>query len=278
MLITTQQETRDFPTTWCSPVKSIYNLKSDFSPFDVTPSPEYYRSLAGSPFDSSDSDSSSEGDDDDDSFGSSDLPCKDVSLVSEGIGTLNIMESNALGLVFLPKEDVLATEAVATLAQQAEGLGAPRYHQDDRSCGRPNQKYHAQQEHVAFQSDGPTDETLVGRFPQDIGLWTDVSDDTGPKVSKCNIEAIPADRKDVPCQVIQGLCGSPDIYDHDLLRAPRMKLISLPSEQEYDEDLLYSGPALGGWLTGTLDSVPKTMLPGLGCLDIGLPMPFAMED
>lgn len=144
MLITTQQESRDFPTTWFSLVKSTHSLKSEPSPFDVTQSPEYDRSLAGSPFDSSDSDSSSEGDDDDDSFGSSDLSCKDMSLVSEGIGTLNIMESNALGLVFLPKEDFLATEAVATLAQQAEGLRAPRHHQDDRSCGRPNQKNHAQ--------------------------------------------------------------------------------------------------------------------------------------
>jgi hypothetical protein len=54
-----------------------------------------------------------------------------------------------------------------------------------------------------------------------------------------------------------------------------MKVISLP--EEYDEDLLYSGPALGGWLTGTLDSIPKT---GLSCLDIDLPSPFkfAMED
>jgi hypothetical protein len=70
----------------------------------------------------------------------------------------------------------------------------------------------------------------------------------------------------------------PDTYDHNL-QAPRMKVISLPEEKEYDEDL-YSGPALGGWLTGALDGVPKTMLGELGCLDIGLPMPFkfAMED
>jgi hypothetical protein len=199
------------------------------------------------------------------------------------------MESNALGLVFMSEEDILATEAVATLAQQAEGLQAPRYHQDDRSCGRPNQEHHAQYEHVAFQSDGPTDETLVRRFPQDIGLWADVSGSPGPKVSKCNREAIPADRKDVSFQVSQGPCGSPfenthslgdgsDTYDHNLLRAPRMKCIPLPEEQEYDEDLLYNGPALGGWLTGTLDGVPKTTLSGLSCLDIGLPMPFAMED
>ena len=56
-----------------------------------------------------------------------------------------------------------------------------------------------------------------------------------------------------------------------------MKSISLPEEQEYDEDFLYSGPALGGWLTGTLDGVPKTM-PGLSGLDFDLPMPFAVED
>jgi hypothetical protein len=182
MLITTQQETREFTRV---------KLKSDVS------DPEYwqsYRALAGSPFESSDSDSSSDGDDDAMSLGSSDLFSNDVSLVSEGITTLDI---NALGLVFMAKEDVFTTEAVATLAQQAEGLRAPRYHPGGRSCDRPNQKHHAQQEYMAFQSDGPTDETLVRRFPQDIGLWAAVSDDTDPKVSKRNREAIPADRKDV---------------------------------------------------------------------------------
>ena len=149
----TQQEARDYPTR-LSPVKS-HSMKSDSSPFDVIQSPEYWqchRSLAGSPFTSSDSDSSSECDDDAMSLGSSDLSStireapfsKDVSLVSEGLKTLDIMGTNALGLVFLSKEEVLATEAVATLAQQAEGLQAPRNHQDDRSCGRPNQNYHAQ--------------------------------------------------------------------------------------------------------------------------------------
>jgi len=246
------EETRDFPTsTWLwRPVKPD-NLKTDPSPFNVSQSSGYWqhdRSLAGSPFDSSDSDSSSDSDDVI-SLGSSDLST-DASLVSEDLKTLDIMGSNALGLVFMSKEDILATEAVATLAQQAEGLRAPSYHQDDRSCGRPNQKHYAQQEHVASQSDGLTDETLVGRFPQDIGLWADVSDSSSPK---------------------------PDIYDH-YLRAPRLKPISLPEEQEYDEEFLYSGPDLGGWLTGTLDGVPKTMLSGLGCLDIGLPMPFAMEN
>ena len=175
MLITIQQETREF---------THVKLKSDVS------DPEYwqsYRALAGSPFESSDSDSSSDGDDDTMSLGSSDPFSNDVSF--------DVMETNALGLVFM--EDIFATEAVATLAQQAEGLRAPRYHQGGRSCDRPNQKHHAQQEYMAFQSDGPTDETLVRRFPQDIGLWAAVSDDTDPKVSKRNREAIPADRKDV---------------------------------------------------------------------------------
>ena len=102
---------------------------------------------------------------------------------------------------------------------------------------------------------------------------------------------MPADRKDVSFQVSQDLYRSPfekahsfgdgldqpDTYNHNL-RAPRMKPISLPEEQEYGEDLLYSGPDLGGWLTGTLDGVPKAMGLGLSCLDIGLPMPFAMGD
>lgn len=205
MLITTpQQEAHNFPTTWPLPVNvksNFHSLKTDASLSNVTQNPEYWRSLAGSPFES-DSDSSSDDEDDAMSLESSDLSSaigevpfsKDVSLISEGIGTLNIMESNALGLVFMSEEDVSATETVATLAQQAEGLRAPHYHQDDRSCGRPDQKHDAQLGHVAFQSDGPTDDTLVGRYPQDIGLWNDMSDSFGPKVSKRNREAIPADR------------------------------------------------------------------------------------
>ena len=185
MLITIQQETGDISATGFWPVKS-----------DISESLEFwqgYRALAGSPFESEGSDSSSDCEDDTMSVGSSDPPSNDVSLLSEGIATLGILETNALGLVFME----VATGAVATFAQQAEGLRAPRNHQDDRSCGRPNQKHHAQQEHVAFQSDSTTDETLVRGFPQAIGLWATVSDDPGPKVSKRNREAIPADRKDV---------------------------------------------------------------------------------
>jgi hypothetical protein len=51
----------------------------------------------------------------------------------------------------------------------------------------------------------------------------------------------------------------------------------LPEEEEEEEegeDLLYSGSNLGGWLTGALDGVSKIAI--LDCLDIGLPVPFAI--
>ena len=191
----TPQDSSDFPTFRLLPVKS-HDLKSDPDPFDFTQGPEYWqhrRSLAGSPFDSSDSDSSSDCDDDTLSVASLDLlPTirespffKDGSLVSwEGNETPEIMEGNALGLVFAYEEDAVGAKAVATFTQQAESLRAPLHHQDGRSCGRPNQKYHAQQGLLAFQSDGPTDDTLASRFPQDIDLRGDVSDSLGPMVSK----------------------------------------------------------------------------------------------
>jgi hypothetical protein len=58
-----------------------------------------------------------------------------------------------------------------------------------------------------------------------------------------------------------------------LLRAPRMRTISLPEEDEEGDgqDLFYGGPGLGGWLTGASDGVPKTAF--LDCLD---EVPFAM--
>lgn len=95
-----------------------------------------------------------------------------------------MLESNALGLVFIYEDDDLDTKAVTTFTQQAESLRAPLNHQDGRSCDRPNQKYHAQQVRMAFQPDGPTDDTLVSRFPQDIGLRGEVSDLPGSMVSK----------------------------------------------------------------------------------------------
>jgi hypothetical protein len=67
-------------------------------------------------------------------------------------------------------------------------------------------------------------------------------------------------------------------YDWGLLRAPRMRPIQLPGEEEEEEggdDLLYSGPGLDGWLNGTFDGVPKTMT--LSGLDLTLPVPFSTD-
>jgi len=57
-----------------------------------------------------------------------------------------------------------------------------------------------------------------------------------------------------------------------------MSTISLPEEGQDDgEDILYGGPDLGGWLTGTMDGISKVMSPGLSGINIGLPMPFTIE-
>lgn len=95
-----------------------------------------------------------------------------------------MLESNALGLVFIYEDDDLDTKAATTFTQQAESLRAPHYHQDDRSCDRPDQKHHAQKERLVFQTDSPADETLACRFPQDIGLRGEVSNFPGSMVSK----------------------------------------------------------------------------------------------
>jgi hypothetical protein len=192
-----QQEASDlqpsgFSTPWISPIKPN-DLKSDPDRFDIIQNPQYwqhFRSLAGSPFDSSDSESDSDCGDDALSVASLNLSStivetpfsKDASFVDwEGIGTPEMMGSNALGLIFMSEADVLGAKDVTTITPQAESLRAPRHHQDARSCDRPDQNNQA---HLTFQSDGPTDETLARRFPQDIGLQGDVSDSPGSKVSK----------------------------------------------------------------------------------------------
>ena len=191
MLIVIQQEASELqPFNWLSPIKAN-DFKSDDC-FDIAQNPQYwehYRSFAGSPFDESDSESDSDCGDDALSVASLNLSStihetplvKDVDC--EGIGTPEIMGSNALGLIFISEGDGLEAKDVTTITPQAESLRTPRNHQDARSCDRPDQNNQAQQEHLAFQSDGPTDETLVRRFPQDIGLQGDVSDSPGSKVS-----------------------------------------------------------------------------------------------
>jgi hypothetical protein len=160
MLIVSQQEANElqpsnFSTPWLSSIIISQDLKSDHDRFDVSLSqnPEYWqynRSLAASPFDLSDSESDSDCDDDD----AHSVASLNFSTIVEweGIETLEITESNALGLVFTSAEDVLG-------AKRAESLRIPHYYRDDRNCDCPDQK------------------------PQNIGLQGNVSDYPGYKVS-----------------------------------------------------------------------------------------------
>ena len=51
-----------------------------------------------------------------------------------------------------------------------------------------------------------------------------------------------------------------------------MRPVELPNDKE-TSNLLYSGPDLGGWLTGTFDGVPKTLVR----LNFALPVPFPVD-
>ena len=57
-----------------------------------------------------------------------------------------------------------------------------------------------------------------------------------------------------------------------------MRYVALPDDEETSnaasEKLLYSGPDLGGWLTGTFDGVPKM----LDLLGFALPVPFPVDE
>lgn len=58
-----------------------------------------------------------------------------------------------------------------------------------------------------------------------------------------------------------------------------MRTVELPDENETSEtseQLLYSGPELGGWLAGTLNGVPKMITPDH--LHFTLPVPFPVEE
>jgi hypothetical protein len=77
------------------------------------------------------------------------------------------------------------------------------------------------------------------------------------------------------CELYKDVSGLKEDWPDDsmLLRAPRMRTISLPEEDEEGdgEDLFYGGPDLGGWLTGASDGIPKATF--LDSLDS---VPFAM--
>ena len=59
-----------------------------------------------------------------------------------------------------------------------------------------------------------------------------------------------------------------------------MRTVELPDEKETSdetsEQLLYSGPDLGGWLADTLDGVPKMITPDH--LHFTLPVPFPVDE
>ena len=171
ILIVTQQvvsELQPFefstPTPWPSPIIKLQDLKLGNICFAITQNPEYwqhYRFFAGSPFDPSDAESDSECDDDDaHSVASLNISTIDETPYSkiasfvdlEDTGSLEMTESNALGLAFTSTEGVLG-------AKQIEGLPTPHYNQGDRSCDCPDQK------------------------PQDIGSQGNVSDPPGSTVS-----------------------------------------------------------------------------------------------
>lgn len=63
----------------------------------------------------------------------------------------------------------------------------------------------------------------------------------------------------------------------DVQYAPRMRTIALPDEEETSK-CLYSGPDLGGWLTGAVDGVPKTIMRYPSPLNFPFPLPFLAED
>jgi hypothetical protein len=67
-------------------------------------------------------------------------------------------------------------------------------------------------------------------------------------------------------------------YGLDVQYAPLIRPIPLPDEEETSESLFYSGPDLGGWLTGTVDGVPKTITHCPSPLNVPLRLPFFAED
>jgi hypothetical protein len=82
----------------------------------------------------------------------------------------------------------------------------------------------------------------------------------------------PGQEEEVTCDA-----GS-ETYDLAVQYAPRKRPIALPDEEETSESLFYSGPDLGGWLTGTIDGVPKTITHCPSPLNLPLSLPFLAED
>ncbi|KAI0250093.1 hypothetical protein BJV78DRAFT_1283550 [Lactifluus subvellereus] len=280
-----------------APGLSPLPLKTLSGPFDIPESLEYWqacRLTSGSPFESSDSDSCSDSDDGTLSVVSANQSpyIRECSLSSgicpvdwSDIGIPAGVEENALGLIFSSQACTLEARAIATPIPQAGSLRAPPNHQDVRSCDRPNRDCHSHQRHAATPSYVPANDTLVGGCPQDIRLRGDVSDASVlRKLQELRWNQGPenwlgagepgqgADDDAVNAWVVGGKA-----YDPRLQYAPQMRSVALPDEEaarNSSEGLLYSGPGLGGWLTGTAAGVPETVT--LSPLKIALP--FLAED
>ncbi|KAI0292806.1 hypothetical protein BC826DRAFT_1018286 [Russula brevipes] len=312
-MCTTKQATSKWlrcngPTPFLSPLPSCQS-NCDCDLFDVHDTPEYWRGYrVRSPVESSDSDGSSDSTDSPCSVASADSSSivqkysfsrNLIPTDREAIDAPSKAESNALGLEFTPEADVLETRVIATSTPQAETLRAPRRHQGDRSCDRPSQEDHAQQGHLVFRPDDPANETLASGCPQDTCLQADASDpsdlenlqEPGRSPGQIFQQLVefgmaPRDRLEenalardpgqgaaTEADTLIGCAVGPQSYDCELLRAPRMRPISLSEDKEDGEHLLYGGPNLGGWLTGVSDGVSKiTRLSRLD--DVALPVPF----
>ncbi|KAH9067757.1 hypothetical protein EDB87DRAFT_1678143 [Lactarius vividus] len=200
----------------------------------------------------------------------------------------------------------LALEAKAlTTTPLAGSLRAPINHQGGRGRDRPNQECYAHQRGATPGAYVPANGTLVVGSQQDTRMRGGMSCASSPKKSqrKCP----PSRQKAFPYRrtVKRRNYGPEDwlssgdpkttaanddalstsaVYaervDGRLLLAPLLRPVALPDEEEStsaaSEELLYDGPDLGGWLTGTFDGVPKMVT--LEHLKLALPVAFPAEE
>ncbi|KAI9441505.1 hypothetical protein H4582DRAFT_1933139 [Lactarius indigo] len=227
---------------------------------------------------------------------------EDVVPVDWGAAETTSLVDNALA--FQTSTLAFEARAVANITPQAGSLRAPLNHQDGRGRERPNQVYHAHQRGATPRSYVPANGTLVVGSLQDTCLLGVVHDASGPKKSqgKCTSRrkahpygrtvkrrnygpedwlssGDPKERAEDD-DALSTCAVYAEREDNRLLQAPLMHPIALPDEEKSSsassEEFLYSGPDLGGWLTGTFDGVPKMVT--LEHLDFALPVAFPAEE
>ncbi|KAF8271064.1 hypothetical protein EI94DRAFT_632426 [Lactarius quietus] len=214
------------------------------------------------------------------------------------------LADNSLGLDFTPSETRAEVRAVATTNPQARSLRAPLNHQDVHGRERPNLLCHAPRRHTTPQSYVTASETLVAGCLQDTCLPGSVDNASGPKTSQKMCTTLRQKTHPYGRTKVRRNYGPDDwlsssdpkertdnddalttsaVYAEEAnnpLRAPIMRPVELPDDKETSteapEKLLYSGPNLGGWLTGTFDGVPKRIT--LDRLHFALPVPFPLDE